>query len=94
MNLAFTWIDHLRTLTVSNMNAFAAAAVLQLEEIVNGSNTWAARDHNNDGTHNVIRLKAQSAAPVATPQYLTLYWDGGDLKVVFPNGTTGTVTIT
>lgn len=93
MNLVFTWIDHLRTLTASNMSAFAAAAVLQIEEIVNGANGWAETDHNTDGTHAVIRM-SEEPEPVATPGTLTLYWDGGDLKVVFPNGTTGTVTIT
>lgn len=93
MRLVLTWIDHLRTLTTANMTAFAAAVVAQLQETISAANHWAAVDHNNDGTHNIIRLSAQSTTPAATATQLTLYYDGADLKVVFPNGTTGTVTI-
>lgn len=74
------------------MSAFAAAVVAQIEAMIGTANTWAARDHNNDGTHAVIRLGIESTPP-ATAGMLTLYYDGADLKVVFPNGTTGTVTI-
>lgn len=93
MRLLFTWIDQLRTLTPRNMNAFAAAVVAQFEAVIATANTWAGVDHSNDGTHTVVHLTTQTAAPAAMPNKLTLYYDGADLKVVFPNGTTGTVTI-
>ena len=92
MNLVFTWIDHLRTLTAANMSAFAAALVAQLEELIGTANGWAEVDHNTDGTHKAVRLSIEGP-PATTPGQLTLYYDGADLKVVFPNGTTGTVTI-
>jgi hypothetical protein len=92
MRLVFTWIEHLRTLTDRNMTAFAAAVVAQFQEVISTANTWARADHRSDGTHRVVRLNIE-VQPVATPGQLTLYYDGGDLKVVFPNGTTGTVTI-
>jgi hypothetical protein len=92
MRLIFTWVEHMRTLTDRNMTAFAAAVVAQFQELISTANTWARADHNTDGTHRVVRLTTTSQ-PVATAGQLTLYYDGGDLKVVFPNGTTGTVTI-
>jgi hypothetical protein len=66
--------------------------VSQLEEFIGEANTWAEADHNTDGTHRVVRLTIESQPPT-TAGMLTLYYDGGDLKVVFPNGTTGTVMI-
>jgi hypothetical protein len=94
MRLVFTWVDHLRTLTQANMTAFAAAVVAQFQETIGQINSWAAVDHNGDGTHRVIHLAPQGTQPQAAAEALVFYYDGADLKVVFPNGTTGTVTIT
>lgn len=92
MRLVFEWINHLRTLTPKNMSAFAAAVVAQFEAVIATANLWAATDHNDDGTHKVIRLSTE-ATPAATSASLTIWFDGTNLKVKFPNGTTGTVTI-
>lgn len=94
MRLILTWIDQLRRTTVEQLPAYCSALVSQLEEIVAAANAWADRDHNSDGTHFVVRVGGTTSAPSATVGRITIYADGNDLKVVWPDGTVKTVTVT
>lgn len=91
MRIVLTWIDQLRRTTVEQLPAFAAALVAQLTEIAAAANTWAAVDHNGDGTHEVIHLGGTTTTPAATTGRITLWWDGTNLKYLKPDGTTGNV---
>jgi hypothetical protein len=93
MRIVLQWLDQLRRTTAEQLPAFAAALVSQFEELAAAANTWAAIDHNTDGTHEVVRLGGTSSTPEPTLGRITLYWDGADLKTVKPDGTVGTVTI-
>lgn len=93
MRLLLTWLDQLRRLTADNLAGFASAVVSQFEEIVGAANTWAQVDHNEDGTHEVVRVGGTTTTPAATVGRITLYWDGTDLKTVKPDGTVQTVTL-
>jgi len=91
MRLLLTWIDQFRRITVDNLPSVAAALVSQFQEIVFAANTWAQKDHNDDGTHNTVRIGGTTAAAEATVGRISLYWDGTNLKYVKPDGTTGNI---
>lgn len=91
MRLLLSWIDQFRRITVKNLPSVASALVSQFEEIVGAANTWAAVDHNSDGTHAAVKFSAETTAPAATVGAITLYWDGTNLKYLKPDGTTGNV---
>lgn len=91
MRLLLTWIDQLRRTTADQLPSFCSALVSQLQEIVFAANAWAAKDHNDDGTHQVVRIGGTTAAAEATASRITLYWDGTNLKYVKPDGTTGNI---
>jgi len=91
MRLLLTWIDQLRRTTAEGLPSFCAALVSQLQEIVFAANAWAAHDHNDDGTHHVVRIGGTESDPEATTGRITLWWDGTNLKYKKPDGTTGNV---
>lgn len=94
MRIILTWIDQLRTTKLPELAAFCAALVAQLQEIAAASNTWAAVDHDSDGTHKVVRV-GDDDVPEATTGKITIYTtDGATLKVVKADGTIGTITVT
>lgn len=95
MRIILTWIDQLRLTTVEGLPSFCAALVSQLQEMAASANTWANKDHNSDGTHNVVRVGGTDTAPAATASRITIYTtDGATLKVVLADGTIGTITVT
>ncbi len=94
MRIILSWLDQLRTTTVERLPEYCNALVSQLEEMAAAANAWAETDHNSEGTHAAVQLSEHSAAPSARASHLVLYFDGTDLKVVRPDGTSGTVTIT
>lgn len=91
MRLLLSWIDQLRRTTVDGLPAFCAGVVAQFEEIVNAANTWGQKDHNDDGTHQVVRIGGSTGTPAVTAGRITLWWDGTNLKYEKPDGTTGNV---
>lgn len=91
MRIILTWIDQLRRTTVEGLPSFCAALVSQLQEIAAAANAWAGKDHNDDGTHQVVRIGGTTEAPAATASRISLYWDGTNLKYVKPDGTTGNI---
>jgi archaellum component FlaF (FlaF/FlaG flagellin family) len=93
VRLILTWLDQLRRTTVQGLPAFCSAIVSQFEDLAAAANTWAAKDHNSDGTHLVVRVGGTTSAPDATVGQITIYADGSDLKVVKPDGTIGTITV-
>lgn len=93
MRLILTWIDQLRRTTTDQLPSFCAALVSQLQEIVATANAWAGKDHNDDGTHLVVRVGGTTANPAATVGRITIFADGNSLKVVKPDGTVGTITV-
>lgn len=94
MRLLLSWLDQLRLTTVERLPSFCSALVSQLEEIVATANTWANKDHNDDGTHYVVRVGGTTTTPDAMLGRITIYSSGNDLKVVWPDGTVKTVTVT
>ena len=91
MRMLLSWIDQFRRITTQNLASAAAAIVSQFEEVVGAANTWAAVDHNDDGTHEVVRIGLTTTTPAATAGRITLWWDGTNLKYEKPDGTTGNV---
>lgn len=93
MRIVLHWLDQLRRTTAEQLPAFCGAVVAQFQELAAAANTWAAVDHNSDGTHEVVRLGGTTTTPAATVGRIILYWDGTDLKTVKPDGTVQTVTV-
>lgn len=91
MRIILTWIDQLRRTTVEGLPSFCSALVSQLQEMAAAANAWAQKDHNDDGTHFVVRIGGTTAAPDATSGRISLYWDGTNLKYIKPDGTTGNI---
>lgn len=91
MRIILSWIDQLRRTTVEGLPSFCSALVSQFQDLAAAANTWAQRDHNDDGTHYVVRIGGTSSAPDATASRLTIYWDGTNLKYIKPDGTTGNI---
>jgi len=91
MRLILAWIDQLRHTTAEQLQSFTAALVSQLQEITIAANVWAQKDHHDDGTHEVVRIGLHTAtsAPAATPDRISLYWNGTNLVWKKPDGTTG-----
>lgn len=95
MRIILTRIDILRRTAIRELAGFCDALVSQFQDIAAAANSWAAMDHNDDGTHGVVRIgiTGTTVAPSPIANRMSLYYDGTDLKVVRPDGTTGTVTI-
>lgn len=93
MRIILTWLDQLERVTVDSLQAFCGALVSQFEDLAAAANTWAAKDHNDDGTHHVVRVGGTTSDPAATVDRIVLYKDGTDLKAVLPDGTIKTVTM-
>lgn len=91
MRVILSWIDQLRRTTVDGLPQFCSALVSQFQEVAAAANAWARKDHNDDGTHNVVRIGGTSKAPDATVGRIQLYWDGTNLKWMKPDGTTGNI---
>ena len=91
MRVILSWIDQLRRTTVEGLPSFCSALVSQLQEIAASANAWAQKDHNDDGTHLVVRIGGTTTAPPATSGRISLYWDGTNLKYIKPDGTTGNI---
>jgi hypothetical protein len=91
MRIILSWLDHLRRTTADGLPQFCSALVSQFQDIAAAANVWAQKDHNDDGTHQVVRIGGTRAAPDATPARISLYWDGVNLKWVKPDGSTGTI---
>jgi hypothetical protein len=91
MRVILAWLDQLRRTTVNQLPAFCSALVSQLEGIAAAANTWAQKDHNDDGTHNVIRIGGTTTAPDPVAGKLVTYWDGTNYKYVKPDGSTGNI---
>jgi len=90
MRMVLRWIDQLRRTTVENLPAFCAALVSQLTEMTEAANSWAATDHNPDGSHAAVRFKEETSPGVSTGA-ITVYWDGTNLKYLKPDGTSGNI---
>jgi len=90
MRMVLRWIDKLRRTTVEELPAFCAALVQTFEEITAAANSWAAIDHNSDGSHDVVRFK-ETTAPPTTTSAISVYWDGTNLKYLKPDGTSGNI---
>jgi len=94
MRILLTWIDQLRVASVETLPSFCAALVAQFTDLAAAANTWAAKDHNTDGTHYVVRVGGTTTDPAATLGQITIYTtDGTTLKVVKADGTIGTITV-
>jgi hypothetical protein len=93
MRIVLEWLDQLRRTTMDGLPSFCSAIVSQFEALAATCNTWAAVDHNPDGTHEVVRVGGTTTIPAASVERITLYWDGTDLKTVKPDGTVQTVTL-
>ena len=91
MRIILQWLDQLRRTADERLASFCAALVSQFEEIAAAANTWAAKDHNSDGTHQVVRIGGTTADPAATVGRISLWWDGTNLKWKKPDGTTGNI---
>ena len=94
MNITLDRLDQIRTASPESLPALCAALVSLFEGVAVPANAWSAVDHNDDGTHQVVRIGGTEDAPSHTVGRMTLFLDGSDLKVVRPDGTIGTVTIT
>ena len=91
MRLILSWLDQLRRTTIDGLPSFCSAIVSQFTDIAAAANAWAQRDHNDDGTHNVIRVGGTTTAPDPTAGRLVIYWDGTNLVYVKPDGSTGNI---
>lgn len=93
MRIILSWLDQLRRTTVDGLPQFCSALVSQFQDLAAAANTWAAKDHEADGTHAVVRV-GQDDVPEATVGKITIYTtDGATLKVVKADGTIGTITV-
>lgn len=88
MRLILSWLDQLRRTTLEGLPSFCSALVSQFQDIVAAANTWAQKDHNDDGTHHFVRIGGDGV-PEPLAGRISLYWDGTNLKWVKPDGTTG-----